>query len=106
MIEAEGLWDALLGEGGVHSCQELSESWDWPALKTFDLLGYTCTLNPSNKGEKGAAGSSVMLFIFSLCKCLLNISEIFKRFYWLLVYCMWFFSSLFSLKCLRAGKWE
>lgn len=72
-----------------------------------DLLGYTCTLNPSNKGEKEAAGSSVMLFIFSLCKCLLNISEIFKRFYWLLlVYCMWFFSSLFSLKCPRAGKWE
>lgn len=33
VIEAEGLWDALLGKGGVHSCQELSESWDWPALK-------------------------------------------------------------------------
>lgn len=42
------MWGTL-GEGGVHSCQDLLESWDWPAFKTCDLLGDTCTLNPSNK---------------------------------------------------------
>lgn len=63
------------GGEGAQSCWEPSESWDWPTFKTCDLSGVTCTLNPSNtRGKKGAAGSSAMLFIFSLCKCLLNIS--------------------------------
>lgn len=63
----------------MHNCWQPSESWGQPAFKTYDLSGDTGTLNPNHTRGKGAAGS-MMLFIFSLCKCLLNISEILRDF--------------------------
>lgn len=41
---------------------------------------YTRTLNPANTRGKRAAGSFLLLFIFSFCKCLLNVSEILRDF--------------------------
>ena len=41
---------------------------------------YTRTPNPTDTRGKRAAGSFLLLFIFSFCKCLLNVSEILRDF--------------------------
>lgn len=45
-LTIEGVGDT----GGGRSAQLSGPlSWDWPAFKTCDLSGDTCTLNPSDK---------------------------------------------------------